>query len=206
MRNEAENANNHRPEWRRHRVVVTGGRFVTLADTGVGTPTLSLSATQMQFNGTTVTGSSSMAFPRVPEDFGAPTGTAATNTYLGATVNPTPAAMGKLFKTIDNGAHWIPVHGNGTPAPGGGTLDLPNIPVYVVRVDYSDPHVPELELGGRDLRSVPLTAAKIRGYDCVVIATAHRDLPLGEIARHARGIVDTRNALRGKSSKKILRI
>src|SRR5438132_3113160 len=74
------------------------------------------------------------------------------------------------------------------------------------RVDYSDPHVPELELGGRDLRSVPLTAAKIRGYDCVVIATAHRDLPLGEIARHARGIVDTRNALRGKSSKKILRI
>ena len=120
-------------------VVVTGGRFVTLADTGVGTPTLSLSATQMQFNGTTVTGSSSMAFPRVPEDFGAPTGTAVTNTYLGATVNPTPAAMGKLFKTIDNGAHWIPVHGNGTPAPGGGTLDLPNIPVYVVRVDYSDP-------------------------------------------------------------------
>ena len=74
------------------------------------------------------------------------------------------------------------------------------------RVDYSDPHVPGLELGGRDLRSVPLTAAKIRSYDCVVIATAHRDLPLGEIARHARGIVDTRNALRGKSSKKILRI
>jgi UDP-N-acetyl-D-glucosamine dehydrogenase len=74
------------------------------------------------------------------------------------------------------------------------------------RVDYSDAHVARLELGGRDLRSVPLTAAKIRGYDCVVIATAHRDLPLGEIVRHARGIVDTRNALRGKSSKKIVRI
>jgi len=74
------------------------------------------------------------------------------------------------------------------------------------RVDYSDPHVPDLELAGRKLRSVPLTAAKIRGYDCVVIATAHRDLPLGEVARSARGIVDTRNALRGRKSKKIVRI
>jgi UDP-N-acetyl-D-glucosamine dehydrogenase len=74
------------------------------------------------------------------------------------------------------------------------------------RVDYSDPHVPELRLSGRRLRSVPLTAAKLRAYDCVVIATAHRDLPFGEIARSARGIVDTRNALKGKSSKKIVRI
>jgi UDP-N-acetyl-D-glucosamine dehydrogenase len=64
------------------------------------------------------------------------------------------------------------------------------------RVDYSDPHVPDLELGGRTLRSIPLTPAKIRSYDCVVIATAHRDLRLGEIARSARAIVDTRNALR----------
>ena len=74
------------------------------------------------------------------------------------------------------------------------------------RVDYSDPHVPELELTGRRLRSVPLTAAKLRSYDCVVIATAHRDLPLGEIARSSRGIVDTRNALKGKRSRKIVRI
>jgi len=74
------------------------------------------------------------------------------------------------------------------------------------RVDYSDPHVPSLELSGRRLRSVPLTPAKIRGYNCVVIATAHRDVPYAEVARHARGIVDTRNALRGNRSSKILRI
>jgi UDP-N-acetyl-D-glucosamine dehydrogenase len=74
------------------------------------------------------------------------------------------------------------------------------------RVDYSDPHVPELTLGGRRLRSVALTAVKLRAYDCVVIATAHRDLPYGEIARSARGIVDTRNALKGRASKKIVRI
>ena len=43
-----------------------------------------------------------------------------------------PPSMGHIFKTLDNGATWIPIHGNGTAAPGGGTLDLPNIPVYVV--------------------------------------------------------------------------
>jgi UDP-N-acetyl-D-glucosamine dehydrogenase len=78
--------------------------------------------------------------------------------------------------------------------------------VHGARVDYSDPHVPQLVLGEKRLRSVPLTPARIRAYDCVVIATAHRDLPLGEVARHARGIVDTRNALRGRKSKKIVRI
>jgi len=34
---------------------------------------------------------------------------------------------------------WTPIHGNGTPAPGGtGTMDLPNVPIFVVRFDYGD--------------------------------------------------------------------
>jgi UDP-N-acetyl-D-glucosamine dehydrogenase len=74
------------------------------------------------------------------------------------------------------------------------------------RVDYSDPFVPSLDFAGRRLRSVPLTAARIRRYDCVVIATAHGQFPYDEIVRSARGIVDTRNALRGRKSKKIVRL
>jgi UDP-N-acetyl-D-glucosamine dehydrogenase len=74
------------------------------------------------------------------------------------------------------------------------------------RVDYSDPHVPSMTFAGRKLKSVPLTPARIAAYDCVVIATAHRDLPLSSISRHARGIVDTRNAMRGRKAKKIVRI
>ena len=74
------------------------------------------------------------------------------------------------------------------------------------RVDYSDPFVPSLDFAGRRLRSVPLTAARIRRCDCVVIATAHGQFHYDEIVRSARGIVDTRNALRGRKSKKIVRL
>jgi len=74
------------------------------------------------------------------------------------------------------------------------------------RVEYSDPHVPTLSFGGRRLRSVTLGAKRLKTYDCVVIATAHRTFDLGEVLRHARGIVDTRNALRGRRSAKIVRL
>jgi UDP-N-acetyl-D-glucosamine dehydrogenase len=53
---------------------------------------------------------------------------------------------------------------------------------------------------------VSLTPARLRSFDCVVIATAHAGFPYGAIVRHAKGVVDTRNALRGKRGKKILRI
>jgi len=73
-------------------------------------------------------------------------------------------------------------------------------------VEYSDPHVPSLDFSGRKLRSVGITPARIRSFDCVVIATAHREFPYSELVRYARGIVDTRNALKGRRSDKILRL
>ena len=74
------------------------------------------------------------------------------------------------------------------------------------QVEYSDPYVPKLDFGDRRRTSVRLTPANLRRFDCVVIATAHRQFPLGEIVRHAKGIVDTRNALKGRRSKKIVRL
>jgi hypothetical protein len=40
--------------------------------------------------------------------------------------------MGHLFKTTNNGASWSTFHGNGTG------LDLPNVPVNVIRFDTGD--------------------------------------------------------------------
>jgi UDP-N-acetyl-D-glucosamine dehydrogenase len=74
------------------------------------------------------------------------------------------------------------------------------------RVDYSDPFVPTLEFAGKRLRSVPLTASRLREFDCVVIATAHRQFPYDVVVRHASSVVDTRNALKGMRSKKIVRL
>ena len=46
------------------------------------------------------------------------------------------------------------------------------------------------------MKSVSLNAAKVKSYDCVLIATDHSAFDWNFIAKHARLIVDTRNATR----------
>jgi UDP-N-acetyl-D-glucosamine dehydrogenase len=65
-------------------------------------------------------------------------------------------------------------------------------------VDYTDPHVPTThKMRRRDLQmaSVPVTAAMLAGYDCVLISTDHTAFDWQLFADNARLIVDTRNAL-----------
>jgi UDP-N-acetyl-D-glucosamine dehydrogenase len=74
------------------------------------------------------------------------------------------------------------------------------------RIQYSDPHVPSIRFAGDTLKSVPVTAAQVKRFDCVVIATAHKSIPYGSLLRWSRMVVDTRNALAGKRSSKIVRL
>ncbi len=74
------------------------------------------------------------------------------------------------------------------------------------KVAYSDPYVPTLDYFGRRLKSIPLTPSHLRRFDCAVIATAHRSFPYPLIVRHSRAVVDTRNALKGRRSPKIVRL
>ncbi len=74
------------------------------------------------------------------------------------------------------------------------------------RVEFSDPLVPHIRLGRRRLRSRPLTAGTLHGADCVVIATAHQAFDYRLIARRARLIVDTRNALKGRHKRGVYRL
>jgi UDP-N-acetyl-D-glucosamine dehydrogenase len=62
-------------------------------------------------------------------------------------------------------------------------------------VAYADPHVPSVSTDAGDLESVPLTAELLARADCVVIATNHRVFDYDLVVRHARIVVDTRNAL-----------
>ncbi len=62
-------------------------------------------------------------------------------------------------------------------------------------VDYSDPHIPEADVHGKMMKSVPVTPTSLRTYDCVVVATDHRAFPWDDIARHASLIVDSRGAV-----------
>jgi UDP-N-acetyl-D-glucosamine dehydrogenase len=76
-------------------------------------------------------------------------------------------------------------------------------------VDYNDPYIPTThKQREHDLRmkSVELTAKKMRQYECVVISTDHDCYDYGMIVRNARLVVDTRNACaRVRGAKKNVR-
>jgi UDP-N-acetyl-D-glucosamine dehydrogenase len=71
-------------------------------------------------------------------------------------------------------------------------------------VTYSDPHVPRLRLEGLDTQSLPESAAA--DADCVVIITDHAAFDYKGLVERSSLIVDTRNALKGVSSPKIVRL
>ena len=70
------------------------------------------------------------------------------------------------------------------------------------RFTYSDPHVPQLDLEGEALRSEGTEL--VASADCTVIVTDHAAFDYRAIVKAAKLIVDTRNALKGISSAKIV--
>ena len=73
------------------------------------------------------------------------------------------------------------------------------------RVTYSDPHVAQLRSDSLDLRSQP-AEEMAAGADCVLIITNHSAFDYAAILEKASLIVDTRNALKGIASEKIVRL
>src|SRR5438445_2666675 len=72
------------------------------------------------------------------------------------------------------------------------------------RVTFSDPHVAGLQLDGEKLSSEDVSL--VATADCTVIVTDHSAFNYRKIAEQAKLIVDTRNALKGISSEKIVRL
>ncbi len=73
------------------------------------------------------------------------------------------------------------------------------------RVDYNDPHIPETHRMRKydfKMKSVELSAGKLRRYDCVVIATDHSFYDYPFIVKHASLVIDTRNATAGIRAKR----
>ena len=68
------------------------------------------------------------------------------------------------------------------------------------KIDYNDPFIPRAvghrEYPGLDMRSVPLSAARVKKADAVVIATDHSAYDYGWIAKNAALVIDTRNAVK----------
>jgi UDP-N-acetyl-D-glucosamine dehydrogenase len=67
------------------------------------------------------------------------------------------------------------------------------------KVDYNDPYIPKMPHVRKysfEMKSVPLTPANLKKYDVVLISTDHSCYDYGMIVKHARLVVDTRNAMR----------
>lgn len=64
-------------------------------------------------------------------------------------------------------------------------------------IAFHDPRVAELAANGAKYESIPLTPATLAEADCVVIHTDHSAFDYEFIVRHARTVVDTRNATKG---------
>jgi UDP-N-acetyl-D-glucosamine dehydrogenase len=71
-------------------------------------------------------------------------------------------------------------------------------------LSYSDPHVPELRFDGLRLEAQPEWAAA--DADCAVIVTDHAAFDYDGLLARAPLIVDSRNALAGRRSPKIVRL
>jgi UDP-N-acetyl-D-glucosamine dehydrogenase len=71
-------------------------------------------------------------------------------------------------------------------------------------MSYSDPHVPTVRLNGHALTACPEEAAG--EADCVVIVTDHAAFDYQALVERSQLVVDTRNALKGIVSDKIVRL
>jgi UDP-N-acetyl-D-glucosamine dehydrogenase len=73
------------------------------------------------------------------------------------------------------------------------------------KMTYSDPHVPKVHIDGLDMQAQD-PVAMAAAADCVVIATDHTTVDYAVVLEKAKLIVDTRNALKGIRSDKIVRL
>jgi len=74
------------------------------------------------------------------------------------------------------------------------------------KIEYCDPHVASIKFAGGVMKSVPFTAASLKRFDCVVVATAHKAFHFPSVLRWSKTIVDTRNAIKGRHANKVVKL
>jgi UDP-N-acetyl-D-glucosamine dehydrogenase len=73
------------------------------------------------------------------------------------------------------------------------------------KITFSDPYVPSIRIDGVVLEAQDALES-VSAADCVVIVTDHRSVDYAAILERSKLIVDTRNALKGFKSDKIVRL
>lgn len=73
----------------------------------------------------------------------------------------------------------------------------------VKKIIYNDPYVPSLKISGKIYRSARLTKEVLQKADCVLILTDHNIYDPKFLLKNSRLILDTRNLITSRSSKKV---
>lgn len=63
-------------------------------------------------------------------------------------------------------------------------------------ISYHDPHIPSIEIAGKARRSEALSETLLARQDLVIITSDHTSVDYAWVVRHARAVLDTRNATR----------
>jgi UDP-N-acetyl-D-glucosamine dehydrogenase len=71
---------------------------------------------------------------------------------------------------------------------------------------YHDPFVPEFKIRGKLLPSVEISEQAVAESDAVIVVTDHSNVDYHTVVRSAKLILDTRNALKGFSDDKVVRL
>ena len=71
---------------------------------------------------------------------------------------------------------------------------------------YTDPWVPELTYHGATMSSLDLAAALVEPPDCAVVCTDHTGTDYDALVNSGTLVVDTRNALKDRTSPTIFRL
>ena len=73
-------------------------------------------------------------------------------------------------------------------------------------VSYHDPFVPSIRVEGGVLRSRPLSVSALKGVHCAVVVTAHKGVNHDMLLKKLPVVVDTRNALKGRKARNLVRL
>ncbi|MBK6325853.1 MAG: nucleotide sugar dehydrogenase [Chloroflexi bacterium] len=107
-------------------------------------------------------------------------------------------------KVLVLGVAYKPNIGDVRESPAIDVIDL--LEERGAEVSYHDPYVADFVAAGISFHSIELTQTALEQADCVVIVTNHADYDWDFITDHAQLIVDSRNAIKGKSKSRVVRL
>ena len=82
---------------------------------------------------------------------------------------------------------------------------IPNLLHKGAKIDYFDPYAKELKIGNKTLRSIRYSPIILKNYDLILILTDHSGFNYEEIAKKSKLVVDTRNAIKSRKHKNVIR-